>query len=72
MSPYGPSVSEDARKKADEAKAKFMDGSMIIYRGPLKDNKGNQIIAAGVDQGQTDINLEKMGYLVEGVKGSVQ
>jgi basic membrane protein A and related proteins len=72
MSPYGPAVSEDARKKADEAKAKFMDGSMIIYRGPLKDNKGNEIIAAGVNQGQTDINLEKMGYLVEGVKGSVQ
>jgi basic membrane protein A len=72
MSPYGAGVSEDAKKKADEAKAKFMDGSMVIYRGPLKDNKGGEVIAAGLNLGQTDIALEKMGYLVDGVKGSVQ
>jgi basic membrane protein A and related proteins len=72
MSPYGAAVSDDAKKKADEVKAKFMDGSMVIYQGPLKDNKGNVVIASGVSQGQTDIGLEKMGYLVEGVKGSVQ
>ena len=27
MSPYGPDVSEEAKKKADDVKAKFMDGS---------------------------------------------
>ncbi|HEX4339567.1 MAG TPA: BMP family ABC transporter substrate-binding protein [Polyangiaceae bacterium] len=71
MSPYGAAVSEDAKKKADEAKAKFLDGSLVIYQGPLKDNTGKEIIAAGVKQAQTDIALESMNYLVEGVKGKV-
>jgi len=71
MSPYGAAVSEEAKKKADEAKAKFMDGSMVIYSGPLKDNAGKEIIAPGAKLAQRDIALESMSYLVDGVKGSV-
>ena len=71
MSPYGAAVSADAKAKADAAKAKFMDGSMIVYAGPLKDNTGKEVIAAGAQQGQRDIALESMSYLVDGVKGSV-
>jgi basic membrane protein A len=71
MSPYGAAVSEEAKKKADEAKAKFMDGTMVVYVGPLKNNEGKEIIAAGVKQTQTDIVLESMNYLVEGVRGKV-
>ncbi|HVW23717.1 MAG TPA: BMP family ABC transporter substrate-binding protein [Polyangiaceae bacterium] len=71
MSPYGAPVSDEAKKKADEAKAKFMDGSMIVYQGPLKDNAGKVVIPEGVKQAQTDIALESMNYLVEGVKGKV-
>ncbi len=71
MSPYGAAVSEETKKKADEAKAKLVTGTFAIFKGPLKDNKGKEILAAGVEQGQTDINLEKMNYLVEGVKGSL-
>src|SRR5450432_2502956 len=69
VSPYGKAVSAAAKKKADAAKAKFMDGKMVVYKGPLKDNTGKVVIAAGVEQKQTDIALEKMDYLVEGVVG---
>jgi basic membrane protein A and related proteins len=71
-SAYGPAVSEAAKKDAEAAKAKFMDGSMVIYAGPLKDNTGKEVIAAGVKQGQTDITLESMSYLVEGVIGATK
>ncbi len=71
MSPYGAAVSAEAKAKADAAKAKFTDGSLIVYAGPLKDNTGKEVIAAGAQQGQRDIALESMGYLVDGVKGSV-
>jgi simple sugar transport system substrate-binding protein len=71
MSPYGAAVSDEAKTKADEAKAKLTDGSFVIFKGPLKDNTGKELLAAGVEQGQTDIALEKMDYLVEGVKGSI-
>jgi basic membrane protein A and related proteins len=71
MSAYGPAVSADAKVKADEAKAKLTAGSFVIYKGPLKDNQGKEIFAAGVEKVQTDIALEQMNYLVEGVKGSL-
>jgi basic membrane protein A len=71
LSPYGPAVSEEAKKKADEAKAKLTDGTLVIYKGPIKDNSGKMVIAAGVDRVQTDIELEKMNYLVEGVIGAL-
>ena len=71
MSPYGAAVSDAAKAKAEEAKKKFLDGSMVIYVGPLKDNAGKEVIATGAQQAQRDIALESMGYLVDGVKGSV-
>jgi basic membrane protein A len=71
MSPYGPAVSDAAKAKADEAKAKLVDGSLVIYTGPIKDNTGKVAIAAGASHPQTDIELEKMDYLVEGVAGKI-
>ena len=71
MSAYGPAVTEAARKNADAVKAKMMAGGFDIFTGPLKDNKGATIAAAGKAYKQTDIELEKMNYLVEGVIGSI-
>ena len=70
-SAYGPAVTDAAKKKTDDIKTKMMAGSFDIFKGPLKDNKGNVVIAAGTTLKQTDITLEGMNYLVEGVIGSV-
>jgi basic membrane protein A and related proteins len=70
VSPYGPMVSEEARKHADDVKAKLTDGSYVIFKGPIADNKGKTVITAGVSRGQTDAELEKMDYLVDGVIGA--
>ncbi|MEZ5644253.1 MAG: BMP family ABC transporter substrate-binding protein [Burkholderiaceae bacterium] len=70
-SAYGPMVTEKARKQADGVKAQMMAGSFDIFNGPIKDNKGATIIPAGKTFKQTDLELEKMNYLVEGVNGSV-
>ena len=29
-----------------------MGGGFAIFKGPLKDNKGNEVIAAGVERGR--------------------
>jgi basic membrane protein A len=71
MSPYGAMVTDAAKKQADGVKAAMMAGSFDIFKGPLKDNKGNVVIAGGKAFKQTDLELEKMNYLVEGVIGSV-
>ncbi len=68
-SPYGPAVGEAARQAADRAKARFLDGSFVIFQGPLKANNGKLVIPEGKTYPQTAIELESMDYLVEGVIG---
>jgi len=70
VSDYGPAVSEQAKLAAEASKAKFMDGTMVIYKGEIKDNTGKVVIPAGVEMKQKDPELEKMNWLVEGVLGS--
>ncbi len=69
-SPYTALVPAAARAAADKVKAGLIDGSFVIFKGPIKDNKGNVVVAAGESKAQTDISLESMNYLVEGVIGS--
>jgi len=71
-SDYGPAVDDAAKKDADDAKAKFMEGTMVIFKGPLKDNTGKEILPAEKEYKQQDIELESMGWLVEGVIGSTK
>ena len=71
MSAYGSMVPGAAKKMADDTKAKMVAGSFDIFKGPLKDNKGATAIPAGKVYKQTDLELEKMNYLVEGVNCSV-
>ena len=71
MSPYGRAVPAKGKKVADAVKAKMMKGDFTIFKGPIKDNDGNTVIAAGVSQGQQDVALEQMNYLVSGVVGKI-
>jgi simple sugar transport system substrate-binding protein len=67
-------VSPAARARADGIRAEMMKGSFVIFAGGragLKDNKGATVIAAGQSLAQTAPELERMGYLVEGVVGSI-
>jgi simple sugar transport system substrate-binding protein len=70
-SAYGPAVPEAARKQADAVKAEMLKGSFVVFKGPLKDNRGTQVIAAGTAYPETAIELESMNYLVEGVLGAL-
>jgi simple sugar transport system substrate-binding protein len=68
-SPYGSMVSEGARKNAEAVRAKMMAGGFDIFAGELKDNTGKVVIPKGKVLKQTDLELESMNYLVEGVIG---
>ena len=71
MSPYGPAVTEAARQNADAVKAQIMKGGFAVFKGPLNDNAGKQVIAGGTAYPETAIQLESMNYLVEGVHGAI-
>jgi simple sugar transport system substrate-binding protein len=71
MSPYGPALSAAGRKNVDAVKAEIMKGGYSVFKGPLKDNKGNVVIPAGKAYPETAVELESMNYLVEGVNGAI-
>jgi simple sugar transport system substrate-binding protein len=64
-------VPEGARKQAEEIRAAMMKGAFDIFKGELKDNTGKVVIPAGKAFKQTDLELEGMNYLIEGVVGKV-
>jgi basic membrane protein A and related proteins len=70
-SAYGKPAPESARKNADAIKAQMVKGGYVIFKGPLKDNTGKTVIDTSVKHSQTDVTLEQMSYLVEGVIGKV-
>ncbi|MCD2173868.1 BMP family ABC transporter substrate-binding protein [Rhizobium sp. C4] len=70
MSPLGPAVSEAARKQFESTQATILKGGFSVIKGPLKDNKGNVVAKDGEAFAETDVKLESMNYLVEGVVGS--
>jgi simple sugar transport system substrate-binding protein len=70
MSPLGLAVSDAGRAQFEAVKAEIMAGGLAAYKGPLMDNTGAEVVPAGAALVQTDIAIESMGYLVEGVIGS--
>lgn len=74
QSPYGPKVPQAARTQADQVKGSLAAGSYVIFKGPLNDNAGKVAVPAGealIQSNATDTKLESMGFLVDGVLGSL-
>jgi simple sugar transport system substrate-binding protein len=70
LSPYGPAVSDAAKKASDDVKAQMATGAFKMFTGPVKDNKGNVVIPDGKSFDDQDPALWGMNYLIEGVVGS--
>jgi len=70
-SAFGPAVSAEAQKKSLAVKEQMMKGDFVIFKGPLLDNTGKTVIAAGTAFKQQDPALEGMNYLADGVIGQI-
>ncbi|MEY4025984.1 MAG: hypothetical protein RL438_1497 [Actinomycetota bacterium] len=66
---FGSSVSAETQALIAEKTAAIIDGSFAPFTGPIKDNTGKEVIAAGVVAPLGD--LLGMQYLVEGVIGEI-
>jgi basic membrane protein A and related proteins len=71
MSPLGPAVSEASKAQFEATRDAILLGGFAVIKGPMKDNLGNVIAAEGQSFVETDVALESMNYLVEGVIGSI-
>ncbi|HOA89127.1 MAG TPA: BMP family ABC transporter substrate-binding protein [Propioniciclava tarda] len=65
LAPFGKIVTADTKALIEEKKAKIIDGSLDIFAGPLKDNKGAEKVASGATVSADD--RQAMSWLVEGV-----
>lgn len=66
---YGPNVPDDVKAAADVIKEGIVDGSLHPFQGPIMNQAGEEITAAGevIDDGV----LLGMDFYVEGVQGTL-
>ena len=60
---------DDAKKKIDDVKAGLKDGSFAIWKGPIVDNAGKEVLAK--DAVADDKFLGGINFYVKGVEGKV-
>jgi basic membrane protein A and related proteins len=62
-------VPAETKAKIDEVKAGLKDGSFVIWKGPLKDNAGKELLKEG--ESADDKFLSGVNFYVKGVEGKV-
>lgn len=62
-------VPQDIKDKVEKAKVGMKDGSFAVWTGPIKDNTGKEVLAAG--QVADDGFLRGINFYVNGVEGKV-
>ena len=62
-------VPNAVKAKFNAVKTGLMDGSFVIWKGPIHDNSGNLVLSKG--QEATDEFLERMTFYVKGIEGKV-
>jgi len=67
---FGSSVDQATKDLINERASEIISGSLQPFTGPIKDNEGNEQIAAGATAALGD--LLGQSYLVEGVIGSAK
>ncbi|MBS4020512.1 BMP family ABC transporter substrate-binding protein [Azonexus hydrophilus] len=66
---FGPAVSPELKKIAEQRRDDIKSGKLHPFTGPLKDQSGKVVLAAG--KSYTDPELKQMNFYVEGVEGSI-
>lgn len=70
LAPLTANAPENAQAKVDEAKNKILDGSLVIFAGPIKDQSGNIKVAEGTSL--TDGEMLSIDWFVDGVIGKIK
>ena len=62
-------VPQETKDKVEKARAGLKDGSFAVWTGPIKDNSGKEVLAAGTVA--DDAFLRGINFYVNGVDGKV-
>ncbi len=69
IAPYGSMVPQPVRELTDKAKADIKSGALVVFSGPIQDQRGTVRIPAG--KVPADSELLSMDWFVAGVIGSL-
>ncbi|HSF06530.1 MAG TPA: BMP family ABC transporter substrate-binding protein [Methylomirabilota bacterium] len=70
ISPFGKAVPPEVRTKVQALRQAFVDDSLKLYKGPLKDNEGNVVLKDGQVIANDDNKFKlAVNFLVEGAIG---
>lgn len=69
LSEMSPKVPKDVRDLVEKKKAEYLSDKWNVFCGPIKDQKGNMLVAAG--KCLSDADILNMSVFVEGVVGTV-
>jgi basic membrane protein A len=69
MAPLNPDIPPAAVKVFEEKKAALIAGTLNPFAGPIKDNTGKEMVAAG--SVMPDATFNSLNWYVEGIEGSV-
>lgn len=69
MAPLNPAIPPEAVKVFEDKKAKLISGELVPFAGPIKDNTGKELVAAG--KTLDDATFNSMHVYVDGIDGSV-
>ena len=69
MAPLNPDIPPAAVKVFEEKKAKLISGELNPFAGPIKDNSGKEMVAAGSIM--PDKMHSSLNWYVEGIEGSI-
>jgi basic membrane protein A len=69
IAPLNAVVPDDVRKLVEERRSGLVAGTFDYWKGPLNDNGGKSVVAAGGTLSIADIN--GMNWLIEGVVGKI-
>ncbi|NCC25154.1 MAG: BMP family ABC transporter substrate-binding protein [Deltaproteobacteria bacterium] len=68
LSPFGPMVPQEVQDRVMAAKKDIIEGKLVVFDGPVKDQAGEVRIPA--DRAATDEELLSMTWFIEGVVGT--
>ena len=66
---FNAALSDDVKKLVSEKRQGVIDGSAPIWKGPIKDNTGKEVL--GKDAVADDVFLHNVQFYVEGVEGKI-
>jgi basic membrane protein A len=69
LTDFNKAVPKETLDLIEQTKQKIIDGTLQIWQGPIKDNKGKVVIADGKVFGAAE--LSQASFLVEGVIGTI-